>query len=157
VIERIDHVNIVVDDMQMMVAFYQNALGLRVGKRATIAGPWIGVVTGLAQVKADVVFLEAPTAPTIELIRYQNPDGLRPHGLGDPNTKGLRHIAFRANDIDAMVARLKHCGARMLSDVQQVPSTQVDYADQRKRLVYFLDPEGNLLELCAYEKQPSTA
>ena len=25
------------------------------------------------------------------------------------------------------------------------------YADQRKRLVYCLDPEGNLLELCAFE------
>jgi catechol 2,3-dioxygenase-like lactoylglutathione lyase family enzyme len=32
-----------------------------------------------------------------------------------------------------------------------VPSSQVTYANNvRKRLVYFRDPEGNLLELCEY-------
>jgi hypothetical protein len=35
--------------------------------------------------------------------------------------------------------------------VQSVPDSQVTYAGGvRKRLVYFRDPEGNLLELCEY-------
>ena len=60
-------------------------------------------------------------------------------------------FAFRVSDIDGLVARLKAAGATLLSEVQQVPAVQVDYADVRKRLVYCLDPEGNLLELCAFE------
>jgi catechol 2,3-dioxygenase-like lactoylglutathione lyase family enzyme len=150
-IECIDHVNLVVGDMQAMLAFYRDLLGLRLTKQATIRGPWIEAVTGLAQAEADVAFLEAPAGPRIELIRYQTPDRPRPGGLSEPNTKGLRHIALRVTNIDAMVAALNRSGAKLLSEVQQVPAAQVDFADRRKRLVYCLDPEGNLLELCAFE------
>ncbi|MFZ1936685.1 MAG: VOC family protein [Thermoguttaceae bacterium] len=150
-IERIDHVNLVVADMQPMLAFYRDLLGLRLTKQATIRGPWIEAVTGLAQAEADVVFLEAPAGPGIELIRYRTPDRPRPRALGDPDTKGLRHIALRVTDLDALVAALRRSGVELLSEVQQVPAAQVDYTDQRKRLVYCHDPEGNLLELCAFE------
>ena len=150
-IEGIDHVNLVVGDMQPMLAFYRDLLGLRLTKQATIRGPWIEAVTGLAQAEADVVFLEAPTGPRIELIHYRTPDRPRPTALGDPNTKGLRHIALRVTDLDVLVAALRRSGVELLSEIQQVPAAQVDYADQRKRLVYCLDPEGNLLELCAFE------
>jgi glyoxylase I family protein len=129
-IECIDHVNLVVGDMQPMLAFYRDLLGLRLTKQATI---------------------EAPAGPRIELIRYRTPDRPRPSALGDPNTKGLRHIALRVTDLDVLVAALRRSGVELLSEVQQVPAAQVDYADQRKRLVYCLDPEGNLLELCAFE------
>ena len=37
-IERIDHVNLVVGDMQTMLAFYRDLLGLRLTKQATIRG-----------------------------------------------------------------------------------------------------------------------
>ena len=150
-IERIDHVNLVVGDMQSMLTFYRDLLGLRLTKQATIRGPWIEAVTGLAQADADVVFLEAPAGPRIELIQYRTPDRPRPGGLSNPNTKGLRHIALRVTDLDVMVAALRRSGVKLLSEVQQVPAAQVDYANQRKRLVYCLDPEGNLLELCAFE------
>jgi catechol 2,3-dioxygenase-like lactoylglutathione lyase family enzyme len=150
-IERIDHVNLVVGDMPTMVAFYQDLLGLRLTKQATIRGSWIEAVTGLAQVEADVAFLKAPAGPGIELIRYRTPDSPRPHGLSDPNTKGLRHIALRVTSLDVMVATLRRSGVKLLSEVQHVPAAQVDYAEQRKHLVYCLDPEGNLLELCAFD------
>ena len=40
---------------------------------------------------------------------------------------------------------------RVFSVIQTVPDSQVTYAGGvRKRLVYFHDPEGNLLELCEY-------
>ena len=149
-IQRIDHVNLVVENMPAMIAFYQDLLGLRPTKRATISGRWIQSVTGLPRVEADVVFLEAPHGPGIELIQYRSPAGLRPAGLGDPTTQGLRHIAFRVADLDALVAAMKGAGVEFGSEIQLVPSAQVDFADQRKRLVYCRDPEGNLLELCAF-------
>jgi catechol 2,3-dioxygenase-like lactoylglutathione lyase family enzyme len=150
-IQRIDHVNIVVGDMSAAIAFYRDILGLRLTKQATIRGPWISVVTGLADVVAEVAFLEPPSGPGIELLRYQTPEGACPEGLGEPNTKGFRHIAFRVAAIDALVTAMKKAGVRFLSEIQQVPAAQVDYADQHKRLLYCRDPDGNLLELCAYE------
>ncbi len=46
-IQGIDHVNIVVNDMDAMVTFYREALGLRETRRATIGGHWIQEITGL--------------------------------------------------------------------------------------------------------------
>jgi catechol 2,3-dioxygenase-like lactoylglutathione lyase family enzyme len=150
-IQRIDHVNLVVNDMPAMIAFYRNVLGLRVTRQATIRGPWIEAVTGLVNVEADVAFLEMPEGPAIELLYYHTPRGVRPDQLGLCNTQGLRHLAFRVQDIDSMVAAMKASGVAFLGEIQQVPSAQVDYADVHKRLIYFRDPEGNLLELCCYE------
>ena len=153
---RIDHVTLVVADLPRMTVFYRDVLGLRVTKEVRISGPWIARVVGLAEgadVEADVVYLDFPAGPRIELIRYHRPAGSHPLGLDQPNTHGLRHLAFTVDDIDATVTRLRAAGVHFNSDVQTVPDAQVTYAGGvRKRLVYFRDPEGNLLELCEYRR-----
>jgi catechol 2,3-dioxygenase-like lactoylglutathione lyase family enzyme len=147
----VDHVNIVVQDMERMVAFYRDLLGLRVTKQATIRGPWIEAVTGLSDVAADVIYLAPETGPGIELIRYRTPEGTRPPALEAPNTAGIRHIAFRVGDVQELADAVRAAGGRLLSDVQHVAVDQVDYGQQRKRMCYCLDPEGNLLELMTLE------
>jgi len=150
-IEQIDHINIVVDDLPRMIAFYRGQLGLRVTKEVTIRGDWVEATVRLKDVLADVVYLEGTTGARLELIKYRFPDGGRPVGVSEPNAKGIRHLAFRVRGIDEMAASLKRAGVRIVSDVQAVPDSQVTYAGGvRKRLVYFYDPEGNLLELCEY-------
>jgi catechol 2,3-dioxygenase-like lactoylglutathione lyase family enzyme len=149
---QIDHVNLVVEDLEKMIAFYRDALGLSLTKRVTISGQWIGAVVGLGDVNADVVYLDFPQGPRIELIRYNAPITGRPAGVDKPNAPGLRHMAFKVDDINTLVARLQQAGVRFFSDVQSVPQSQVTYAGGvLKRLVYFQDPEGNLLELCEYK------
>ena len=60
-------------------------------------------------------------------------------------------MAFKVDDVDAMVAKLRAAGVEFFSGVQTVPDSQVTYAGGvRKRLVYFRDAEGNILELCEY-------
>jgi len=149
-IDQIDHVNLVVADLAAMTAFYRDVLGLRVTREITIGGPWIETLTGLADAEAEVVYLEAPCGPPVELIRYRSPEGQRPAGLGAPNTPGLRHVAFRVSDLQAAVAGLRAAGAELLSGVQTVPASQVEFGDRQKQIVYCRDPEGNLLELCDY-------
>jgi catechol 2,3-dioxygenase-like lactoylglutathione lyase family enzyme len=151
---QIDHVNIVVEDLERMVAFYRDALGLKETKRVTITGGWVAATVGLSDVHADVVYLDFASGPRIELIRYNRPTAPRPNGIDRPNAPGLRHIAFRIDDIDATIARLRKAGVKFFSEVQQVPDTQVTYAGGiRKRLIYFADPEGNLLEFCEYKSR----
>lgn len=150
-IEQIDHINLVVRDLAAMTTFYRDVLGLKVTNEVTISGDWLERVVGLKGAKANVVYLDAPNGPRVELIEYVSPSGGRPVGLGESNTQGLRHFAFRVSDIDALAEHLQRAGVRFLSPVQQVPDEQVTYAGGvRKRLVYFHDPEGNLLELCEY-------
>jgi catechol 2,3-dioxygenase-like lactoylglutathione lyase family enzyme len=98
------------------------------------------------------VYLDFSSGPRIELICYQHPTGERPTGVGAPNAQGIGHVAFRVEDIDAVVRRLTEARVSFLSDVQNVPDAQVTYSNGvRKRLVYFRDPEENLLELCEYK------
>jgi catechol 2,3-dioxygenase-like lactoylglutathione lyase family enzyme len=151
-IESIDHVNLVVRDLDAMTAFYRDVLGFQVTKQATISGDWIAEVVGLAGVLADVVYLDLPQGPRVELIHYRRPEGTRPDGLSVANTAGIRHVAFRVADMDRVVERLRQANIHIRSQITTVPSAQVSYASgASKRLVYFQDPEENLLELCEYK------
>lgn len=149
--ESIDHVNLVVRDLVKMKHFYENVLCLTVTKEVAISGPWVEDVVGLQNVKANVIYLEPAVGPRVELIEYVSPPGNRPDGLAVSNTLGIRHLAFRVRDIELVAARLTAAGVELMSPVQVVPDNQVTYAGgMRKRLVYFRDPEANLLELCEY-------
>ena len=97
-----------------------------------------------------MAFLEAATGPKIELLFFHSPPAQSIDGLGTANLPGLRHIAFRVTDINRMAVRLRAAGVPLLSKVHSVPTAQVAFAGAQKRLVYFHDPEGNLLELCEY-------
>jgi catechol 2,3-dioxygenase-like lactoylglutathione lyase family enzyme len=149
-IERIDHVNLVVEDLPAMTAFYRDVLGLRVTREVSIRGDWIEAITGLEGVEADVVYLEAQTGAPLELISYRSPQGARPDGLGAPNTLGIRHVAFHVQGLDELVERVKASGLGSVTEVVAVPTAQVEFAGAQKRIVYCRDPEGNLLELCNY-------
>ncbi len=151
-LSRIDHLNLVVTDLDRMIEFYTEVLGLKLTKRVTISGEWVAATVGLPEVHADVVYLDLAEGPRIELIRYNVPAMDRPQNIDKPNAPGLRHFAFTVTDIDAVAGRLRDRGVRFFSDIQSVPSTQVSYAGGvRKRIIYFRDPEGNLLELCEYK------
>jgi catechol 2,3-dioxygenase-like lactoylglutathione lyase family enzyme len=150
-IESIDHVNLVVRDLKRMTEFYRDVLGLRVTKEVSISGEWIDEVVGLNGVVGDVVYLELPSGPRIELIDYKSPRGVEQGVDNHPNVFGLRHMAFRVSSIEAVAEKLSAAGIAFQSEVKTVPDSQVKYAGGvRKRLVYFRDPEGNLLELCEY-------
>ena len=151
-IEQIDHVNLVVRNLAAMTEFYRNVLGFGFTKSVTISGPWIDAVVGLTDVLADVVYLELPNGPRVELIHYERPASSQAQDPSLPNVLGLRHLAFCVSDIEEAVARLERAGVRPNSSIATVPRSQVQYADgAKKRLVYFHDPEGNLLELCEYK------
>lgn len=150
-IESIDHVNLVVRNLKRMTEFYRDVLGLRVTKEVSISGQWIDEVVGLKNVAGDVVYLELPSGPRIELIDYKSPSGVEQGVDNQPNVFGLRHMAFRVSSIEAVAEKLSAAGIAFHSEVKTVPDSQVQYAGGvRKRLVYFRDPEGNLLELCEY-------
>lgn len=136
-----------------MARFYVELLAMKITKRVTISGPWIDATVRLKGVVADVIYLDFSAGPRVELIQYRSPVAARPQALGESNTPGLRHLAFRVGDIEQITARLRESGIHFFSDIQRVPTEQVSYGGNvQKNLVYFHDPEGNLLELCEYRE-----
>lgn len=151
-LEAIDHINIVVRDLDKMIAFYRDVLGFELTKDVTISGDWVDNVVGLKAVEARVIYLTIDQGTRIELIEYRSPTPIEPGAISKPQAYGIRHMAFRVGDIDKAVARLREAGIHTFADVQTVPDQQVQYVGGvRKRLAYFHDPEGNLLEFCEYK------
>ncbi len=147
----IDHVNIVVSDLERSVRFYTQLLGFQETKRAQLTGDWIEAIAGLAGVVADCVYLDLPgTGPRVELLCYQEPIGANLPQTACANTVGLRHMAFRVDDIEALHARLEAAGVTFIGPPTAVPGDQVKHAEGQKRLCYFHDPDGVLLELAEY-------
>jgi catechol 2,3-dioxygenase-like lactoylglutathione lyase family enzyme len=150
-IRAIDHINIVVADLDRSVKFYTELLGFRKTHDVTMEGKWIEEIIGLRGVKGFVAFVEAPGGGMrIELVEYRAPAGLAVPENSRANTRGLRHIAFRVEDIAAMATKLRAAGVTLFSDPVRVPAGVVKFAAGDKTLLYFLDPDGVILELAEY-------
>lgn len=151
-IRGIDHINVVVADLARSVAFYTEVLGFRKTADVVMEGDWIEAIIGLKGVKGLVAFVELPGGggPRIELLQYVAPAGVALPENSRANTLGLRHVAFRVDDIAGMAARLRAAGVTMFSGPVKVPQGVVKFAAGDKSLCYFLDPDGTILELCEY-------
>ncbi|MEW6145318.1 MAG: VOC family protein [Thermodesulfobacteriota bacterium] len=148
----IDHINIVVSDLERSVKFYTELLGFNESKRAHLEGEWIESIVGLNGVVADVAFIVAPAGePRIELLCYKTPQGEAIPANSLANTVGIRHIAFRVDDIYAASEKLKNAGVKLIGEPVVVPETVVTHDAGHKMLCYFHDPDGVLLEITEYK------
>ncbi|RYG64034.1 hypothetical protein EON80_20010 [bacterium] len=146
---KIDHINIVVADLERSASFYEQLVGLQRGFCATLEGVWIETVTGLKKVSASCLFLDNPSGGTrLELLRYDSPIGVESSLNSLPNTAGMRHIAFEVEDMGAVLEKLRSMGREPLSEPVEVPFKVGNLG--RKYLCYFHDPDGTLLEIAAY-------
>ncbi|NIA13949.1 MAG: hypothetical protein GWP08_07700 [Nitrospiraceae bacterium] len=150
-LQGIDHVNIVVTDLERSVAFYTELLGFSVTKRAVLEGDWIEAIVGLAGVQVDCVYLAPPEpGPRVELLCYRAPRSATLPDTAQANTVGLRHLALRVSDIEGLHARLEQAGVAFIGPPTAVPGTAVRHEEGQKRLCYFHDPDGVLLEIAEY-------
>ena len=150
-IRGIDHLNIVVADLARSVKFYTEVLGFKKTHDVVMTGDWIEQIIGLRGVQGLVAFVEAPGGgPRIELLQYVAPAGVTLPENSRANTLGLRHVAFRVDDIAGLSARLRAAGVTLFSDPVRVPAGVVKFAAGDKTLLYFLDPDGVILELAEY-------
>ena len=141
----LDHVNVVVTDMERSIRFYASLLGLKVVMDRPLEGDWFEQVTGLAGARARCVILAAPNgACRIELLEYET--GECAPAAAPPSAAGLRHMALRVDDMDACLTILHH------EFGQSVAATEVpkDIVRGGKRMCYIRDPDGAIIELCQY-------
>ncbi len=142
-LKRVDHVNLVVRDLDQAKKFFVD-LGFEEIDHATLSGEDFSRVTGLSQAHAKYAALSLRGAETkLELIQYIYPPGVKSAETGKANQIGLRHLAFEVDDIHAEVQRLKARGFRFQSGIEM-------WKRSGKRIVYFQGPEGILLELAQY-------
>ena len=135
-IQRMDHVSIVVDDLEAAIAFFVE-LGMELEGEAPIEGPWVDRVIGLDGVRVDIAMMRTPDGHgRLELTKFHTPTAISAEPENAPaNTLGLRRIMFAVDDIDDTVARLRAHGAELVGEVAQ-------YEDSY-RLCYVRGPAGH--------------
>jgi catechol 2,3-dioxygenase-like lactoylglutathione lyase family enzyme len=97
-------------------------------------------VIGVEGVEAEIVMLRTPDRGSrVELSRFLAPAT----PAGDPpapaNARGIRHVSFVVEDIEAILARLAARGFDLVGELER-------YGDSY-RLCYVRGPEGILVEL----------
>jgi catechol 2,3-dioxygenase-like lactoylglutathione lyase family enzyme len=139
-IQRMDHVSVVVDDLEAAKAFFLE-LGMEPEGETPIEGDWVDRVNGLDGVRVDIAMMRTPDGHSrLELTRFHSPRAISAepaNALG--NTLGLRSIMFAVDDLDAAVAGLRAHGGELVGEVAQ-------YQDSY-RLCYVRGPAGIIVAL----------
>lgn len=146
-VRRLDHVGLVVRDLEATVGFL-TAIGLVVEGTARNDGAWVDCVVGLDGVRSEIAYLRAPGGGSaVEVARFDAPaDAVadaerseRDAGSAPLHRPGLRHLCFEVGDLDAVLARVRTSGHGLVGEVVVF--------DDVYRLCFVRGPEGLLVEL----------
>ena len=139
-IQRMDHVSVVVDNLEAAIAFFVE-LGMELEGKAPIEGRLVDRINALDGVRVDIAMMRTPDGHgRLELTKFHTPTAVSAEPENAPgNTLGLRSIMFAVDDIDATVAGLRVRGAELVGEVAQ-------YQDSY-RLCYVRGPAGIIVAL----------
>jgi catechol 2,3-dioxygenase-like lactoylglutathione lyase family enzyme/uncharacterized protein YunC (DUF1805 family) len=130
-VKTLDHVTIVVKDLEKSRRFYVDILGMREVRRPafSFAGSWFQA--GTTQIHLIHEF--AGSGPAGNLL----PEHLR-------NSR-THHFAFEIEDAEAAAVWLKKCDARLVDGPKPRPDGFVQ--------LFVTDPDGHVVELCSAPKK----
>lgn len=140
---ELDHVAIVVRDMDNMVAFYRDVIGLDVVRSGTVPSEAIERLSGAPGTKARFAFLGARGSAKIELGEFV-PAGEESGRIEAFDTPGIRHVAFNVTSISEVAERMRsspHTGDLRVEEVVIAATGAL-----LKRGI-LRDPEANSIEL----------
>ena len=136
---RMDHVSVVVDDLEAAKAFFIE-LGLELEGEAPLEGPAVDQLNAIEGVRTDIAMMRTPDGHgRLELTKFHSPIAVSAGRESTPNTIGLRSVMFQVDDIDAAVAGLRAHGGDLVGEVVQHENTY--------RLCYVRGPEGVIVAL----------
>lgn len=129
-VKRIDHIAIVVPNIEEALGFYKDALGLTVQHTERVSDPEDVIVAFLPAGDSEIELVE-PVDEGSGVARYMEKRG-----------PGIHHIALEVDDIGASLARLKERGMELINEEPTIGSGG--------KLIAFIHPRsanGVLVEL----------
>jgi catechol 2,3-dioxygenase-like lactoylglutathione lyase family enzyme len=133
------HIGLVVEDLDETVRFLE-LLGFDCGEPSTFGGEWIDRIIGLENAKVEVVMARGPDGNDMfEVVRFESPSASAQEPAPAANRPGLRHVAFKVDDLRGVVDRVREAGWETVGEI-------VDY-ENTFLLCYVRGPEGLIVEL----------
>jgi catechol 2,3-dioxygenase-like lactoylglutathione lyase family enzyme len=139
-IKRLDHISVVVDDLEAAIAFF-TALGMTLAGKARVEGQWVDRINAIEGIQVDIVMMKSPDGHgQLELTKFLSPELVHvTPAVAPPNALGLRSVMFTVESVDDAVARLRAEGGELIGEV-------VQYENQY-RLCYMRGPAGIIVSL----------
>jgi catechol 2,3-dioxygenase-like lactoylglutathione lyase family enzyme len=138
-VRHIDHIGINVIDLDAAKLFFTD-LGFTVMGQSVMQGELVDRVTGLKDVKDDLIMLQAPDGQlNLELVKFHHPVDEAGVQLSAANTLGLRHLCFDVEGLDEILASMQQKGHKLMGEVQTY--------EELWKLCYVRGPEGIIIEL----------
>ena len=133
------HVGLVVEDLDETVRFLA-LLGLDCSRPGVFGGEWIDQIIGLEDVTVETVIVRAPGGSDVfEVVRFRSPSAGAQEPVPAVNRPGLRHVAFKVDDVRGVVDRVRAAGWDTVGEIVDFESTFL--------LCYVRGPEGLIVEL----------
>jgi catechol 2,3-dioxygenase-like lactoylglutathione lyase family enzyme len=138
-IQRMDHVGVVVSDLDAAIAFFTE-LGMELAGQTPARGPWVDRIVGLEGVSVDIAMMQTPDGHgRLELTKFHQPAAFAAGSEDASNALGLRNVMFAVDDLDDVLARLRGHGGELIGEVTQF--------EQTYRLCYVRGPEKIIVAL----------
>src|SRR6266513_5909814 len=134
-----DHTGITVANLERSLAFWRDVLGFELSHRAHHTGALASEVTGVPGAEISLAVLKAP-GHRIELLEYHAPADRTRANLR-PCDVGSVHVAFKVDNLDAVLARIAAAGWKAAGN----PQTLQSGPNAGKRGVYVRDPDGTTI------------
>jgi len=152
---RYRHTNIIARDWMALARFYQDVFGcVLVPPERDLSGEWLERGTGVrdAQFAGAHLLLpgHGPEGPTLEIYQYSRNE---PKPAPAANREGLAHLAFEVDDVALATAEVLAHGGSKVGDITSSGIEGVGLLT----FVYLADPEGNIIELQAWERTDQQA
>ncbi len=130
---KIDHIAIVVNDVEEAAKKYKEALGVDRIEFETVETE--GVKVAIIHLENGRIELMEPTNDTSPIKKFLDKKG-----------PGLHHMALETNDIDGEVTRMEGCGIQFLGKVRD------GSAGTKVTFIHPKSLNGVLAELCSHPK-----
>ena len=146
---RYAHTNLIARDWRALARFYQELFGCTVvPPERDYSGPDLEAGSGLAGARLKGVHLRLPghgaDGPTLEIFQYSE---LAPGVDARVNRPGYGHLGFAVASVPLARAQVLAAGGRAVGEVVTLSTS----SGARVTWCYVTDPEGNVLELQAWE------
>lgn len=139
------HTNIITDDWKRLAEFYITVFECKpLYPERNLQGEWLERATSIKDAHLRGIHLSLPgfeeSSPTLEIFQYENNEnGVRPQA----NRKGFGHIAFRVDDVPAMLNRILQHGGSRVGELVETEVANVGILN----FVFAKDIDGNIIEL----------
>ncbi|AFK87170.1 MULTISPECIES: methylmalonyl-CoA epimerase [Thermoanaerobacterium] len=129
-VKKIDHIGIAVKSIEEASKFYEDVLGQKVAGIETLSSENLKTAfVKIGDVEIELLEATSPDSPVAKFIEKKG--------------EGIHHIAFKVDDIEASLEKLKSKGIRLIDEIPKLGAegSKIAFAHPKST-------NGVLLELC---------